>query len=466
MDQLGSDHAQRAAAARRPLLREPGCWQSGTGAERSGAGEDPAAGCHAGPPSGIGSADRCASSARERDDILHCGEPIRAMRAVVGARQAAAQHLAQAGALHETHVGPRGGAVVGFVVGSNREAGYPQAERIETNFSKAGMLKASWGSGALPAPEAGHDGAFRFICKPSHLSYDDPIIYPGQKGRAHLHMFFGNTMADANSDYTSLRTTGESTCNNALNRSAYWIPALLNGRGQVIQPEAIAIYYKRWPKSHPHCQVQGTHCIGLPRGLRYVFGRTMDGKGGMRTYFTCDAPGADNRHWETLVEAAKVCPVGGRIGAVAMSPSCWDGKHLDSPDHRSHMADIYYESVNGQPRCPSTHPYRLPTFTLGAWFLVDETLDRSGNPSPDVQTWYFSSDRMKGMPAMPSGATFHADWYGAWDDDVMQIWLDNCIDKQLSCSGGDLGNGTQIASSEAFNRAHPRLVPIPPDPKD
>jgi hypothetical protein len=75
-------------------------------------------------------------------------------------------------------------------------------------------------------------GAFRFICNPAHLAKDDPIGYPGQPGKSHLHQFFGNTAANANSTYESLRTTGQSTCNSPLNRSAYWMPAMMNGKGQ------------------------------------------------------------------------------------------------------------------------------------------------------------------------------------------------------------------------------------------
>lgn len=356
-------------------------------------------------------------------------------------------------------------ASTGFVVGSNTSDGFPQLEKIPTNFSTAGLLQASWGSGAIPGKEAPSVGAFRFLCKPSHLSYDDPIVYPKQAGKAHLHMFFGNTLADANSDYQSLRTTGESTCNNKLNRSAYWVPALMNGNGQAIMPEYISVYYKRWPNSHAYCKVEGRPCIGLPRGLRYVFGRTMDGKGGMSTYFVCSAEGVANTHRATLAEAAKGCPIGGKIGAVSIAGSCWDGKHLDTPDHRSHMSDVIYDPATGHPRCPDTHPYRIPTFQLGVWYTVDETLDRTGNMSPDAQTWYFSSDRMRGMPAQTSGATFHADWYGAWDDDTLDTWMANCIEQFLSCSGGDLGNGTQIAYSEPFLRSYPKLVAIPTDPK-
>ncbi|WP_197323377.1 DUF1996 domain-containing protein, partial [Staphylococcus haemolyticus] len=124
-------------------------------------------------------------------------------------------------------------------------------------------------------------GAFRFLCTPSHNAYNDPIVYPGQTGKSHLHTFFGNTKADANSTYESLRTSGESTCNNLLNRSAYWIPALLNGQGKVVMPDYVSIYYKRRPSTDPVCQRQGKACIALPRGLRYVFGYNMStGKGG------------------------------------------------------------------------------------------------------------------------------------------------------------------------------------------
>ena len=355
-------------------------------------------------------------------------------------------------------------APAGSVIGTNMEDGYPQLDKVPTNFSLSGMLTPTWGTGEIARASApGDPGAFRFLCKPSHFAYDDPIVFPGQKGRSHLHMFFGNTLADANSDYTSLRTTGASTCNNALNRSAYWIPALLNGRGQAVLPEYIAIYYKRLPASHPDCQ-QGKGCIGLPRGLRFVFGRTMSGGSTQTSYFNCEGPGAVAGHYLTLVEAAKNCPVGARIGAVIHAPQCWNGKELDSPDHRSHVSYTVSDPHTAAVSCPSTHPYRIHEFTLGAWFPVDDTLDRSGNTSTDITTWHFASDRMAGMTPQVSGMTFHADWYGAWDDDVLATWLANCIDKRLDCSGGDLGNGTQLSYSAEMNATRPHLVAVPAPP--
>lgn len=344
--------------------------------------------------------------------------------------------------------------------------GFPQLEKVANNLNRQQLLQPSWGGGYIAQQAGGPVGEFRFLCKASHVAYDDPIVFPGQVGRSHLHMFFGNTLTSATSTYESLRTTGLSSCQSALNRSAYWIPALMNGRGQVVMPEYVSIYYKRMPYYDPLCQKD--ICVGLPRGLRFVFGRTMSGlqtaptEGGV--YFNCDGPGAVPAAYGNLAEAARNCPNGAVIGAIVNAPECWNGRDLDSPDHRSHMSEFIRDGF-GQVSCPTSHPYRLPHFSLQAWFATDSTLDRSGDTSPTANTWYFSSDRMTGMPALTSGTTFHADWYGAWDDETLDTWMGHCINKMLNCSGGDLGNGTQMVFSNEYNNPPPRLIPVPADPK-
>jgi hypothetical protein len=66
---------------------------------------------------------------------------------------------------------------------------------------------------------------------------------------------------------------------------------------------------------------------------------------------------------------------------------------------------------------------------------------------------------------MTPGSTLHADWFGAWDDAVMAMWTEHCIDKLLSCSGGDLGNGLQLRMDQGYSlKASPRLVPVPARP--
>jgi hypothetical protein len=337
---------------------------------------------------------------------------------------------------------------------------YSELSMVPSNFDVNSELVTSWGSGAIP-PSASPDvvGAFRFICNAGQLLHDDPIVFPGQPGKSHLHQFYGNTSANAYSTYESLRTSGSSTCMSPLNRSAYWMPAMLDGKGSVIRPDYVAIYYKRRPITDPKCSLTSGdaraegNCIPLPNGLKFIFGFDML-TGKARTgslYFNCDGPGATQGHYESIPAAIATCPAGAKIGAVVNAPSCWDGKNLDSPNHRDHVAYKEYGSW-GYAKCPSTHPFVIPDFTLQAWWSI--------GASDDLSQWRLSSDEMR--PDLPHGSTFHADWFGAWDNTVMSMWTDNCINKKLNCSGGDLGNGKQIRMFSGFSwTASPRLVPVP-----
>jgi hypothetical protein len=293
-------------------------------------------------------------------------------------------------------------------------------------------------------------GAFRFICNAGQILRDDPIVFPGQPGKSHLHQFYGNTSANANSTYKSLRETGDSTCGKPLNRSAYWMPAMLDGNGNVVRPDFVSIYYKRRPKSDPKCQSLGSafgaegKCVNLPNGLKFIFGYDMlTGKSPTGwLWFNCG--GAKFQNLE-----APDCNVPGRqIGAVIEAPDCWDGKNLDSANHRDHVAHSFYDGNTGQKRCDDAHPYVIPAFTLGAWFTV-----------PQNGKMQLSSDAM--VPGAPRGTTFHADFWMAWDPIVHNMWEDNCLDKLLNCSAGELGNGMQIQDGWLRNDPAPKVVPIP-----
>jgi hypothetical protein len=129
---------------------------------------------------------------------------------------------------------------------------------IADTFNTNDGLQPAYGTGVIPVASPDDVSGFRFMCKPSHISKDDPVVYPGQPGASHLHTFWGNTGTNANSNYQSLRTTGQSTCDNRgantpLNRSAYWMPAMLDGAGDVVLPDMINTYYKQLPHGSPNC---------------------------------------------------------------------------------------------------------------------------------------------------------------------------------------------------------------------
>ena len=141
---------------------------------------------------------------------------------------------------------------------SNNDPKFRQFENVPSSQLDLNALTdqvAKFDNGSSP------DGQFRAACQYSHFAYDDPIIFPGEPGRSHLHMFFGNTEADAYSTVDSLLRSGGGTCSGfELNRSAYWTPALLDGKGNAVVPERIILYYKT---------KQPENVARMPQGLQF-----------------------------------------------------------------------------------------------------------------------------------------------------------------------------------------------------
>lgn len=305
-------------------------------------------------------------------------------------------------------------------------------------------------------------GAFRFLCGPGHLSYDDPIVYPGQPGKAHLHQFFGNLEANAHSTYASLRASGESTCHNELNRSAYWMPAMLDGKGHVVRPDFVSIYYKRRPKTDPFCTTAAKGCVGIPRGLRFVFGwdqtrpNEPQPENAVHTNFKCvEGWNATTATFRDMVEPMKVCKPGQWLNATISTPECWNGVDLDTPDHRSHLAEMVRDRNTGQVSCPASHPWVIPQFTMGVGYSIEA--------GDEPTLWHLSSDHMLPASLHRPGASFHSDYFEGWEEDIRLRWEAGCIDKMLNCSDGDLGDGQLMARGKhyATGRASPRLVAVP-----
>jgi hypothetical protein len=324
---------------------------------------------------------------------------------------------------------------------------------ITDNFNtQDGLITASWG---IP-PSMGSDpsGAFRMICGAGQVAYDDPIVYPGQPGKAHLHQFYGNLAAGANSTYTSLRTTGNSTCGDpsnpaAVNRSGYWMPAMLDGAGNVVKPEYVAIYYKRLPASDPRCTRSNPgaegDCVGIPTGLRFITGYNMaTGTQDAHPFFYCQnsdngtIKAVSSTLHDNISQVIADCPVGARLTLNISAPDCWDGKNLDTADHRSHVAfgSYVWDAAKAQSyyRCDDAHPYVMPQLAIIAFYTVDANFA--------ANKWHLSSDEM--VPGALPGTTFHADYWEAWSPTVRDTWLASCINGHLNCAGGDLGNGTAI----------------------
>lgn len=310
---------------------------------------------------------------------------------------------------------------------------------IASEFDVMTRLQKSWGHGR-PAKDNGKDpvGAFRMLCGAGVIKDVDNIVAFGRRS-PHTHQIAGNEGTTPTSTYRDLRTSGASSCGSEANRTNYWMPVLLNGRGDIVQPDYLILYYKRRPASDPKCQgfndglkAQGK-CVPLPNGLRMIAGYDFATGKSAGLHFNC-VGGPDTKNKRNLEELQAACPVNKQFIATVTFPSCWDGKNLDSPNHRSHMAYAGYGS-RGWLKCPASHPYVIPK--LEQKYTYSQAAGEVYSYASDAQ-----------VPGARRGETGHGDFFEAWDPVVKQMWEDNCLNKRLNCSGGDLGNGWQIKAGD------------------
>ena len=291
-----------------------------------------------------------------------------------------------------------------------------------SRHSNTPSVRLDMGALTEPAPRpdngASPEGQFRVACEYSHFGSDDPIIFPGQPGASHLHMFFGNTLVNANTTEEQLLNTGGGTCSGfELNRSAYWTPALLDGNGNTIVPDAIILYYKtKFPGE----------VSPMPQGLQMLAGNfdresfeTSD-----RLHWSCGGSGAAYNKTNRIPDCG-----GDYVNATIQFPSCWDGVNLGSSDFVSHL-----DFGSDHEPCPSSHPVRLPRISILLYYPGVGSVDG----------WHLASDNTNGFNS-PPGGTLHADWWGAWNDDAMNLWINGCMRASRNCSFGQTGTNIQLA---------------------
>jgi hypothetical protein len=218
---------------------------------------------------------------------------------------------------------------------------------------------------------------FLTLCATSHRSNDDPIAHPGKRGASHSHTFFGNRETDAHSTPDAL-AGGRSSCGTRGDASAYWIPTLF-ADGDPLRPLVALVHYVRTIVDPVRT---------FPQGLRMIAGEAdaRRPQSTRATYWTCGAQ--DGRRRRT---SAPTCAAGEFLNLHVTFPSCWDGRRLDSADHKSHMSYPVNE------RCPRTHPVGVPTIVLVVVFA-----DPGGGR-------VLASGRFGG----------HADFMNAWDPEAL-----------------------------------------------
>ncbi|HEY0117179.1 MAG TPA: DUF1996 domain-containing protein [Cellulomonas sp.] len=214
-----------------------------------------------------------------------------------------------------------------------------------------------------PAAAANGDPQFKVVCIPTRMAQDDPIVFPGQPGKSHMHTFFGARTVTASTTLTSLLADTWSACGSGfgLDKSGYWVPSLEeNGQYQFASDESIqlAVYYKR---AGGHAGVPVAQAI--PQGLRMIAGDMMATTPQDDVWFKC-ADVNDSGNQSQLVKGFPSCGSNQHIIEELLFPDCWDGVHLDSANHKSHMA----YSSGPAATCPADHPVKLPQITFEVWY--------------------------------------------------------------------------------------------------
>ncbi len=268
----------------------------------------------------------------------------------------------------------------------------------------------------IPAPFARRVadgvGAFRTQCQMSHMNFDDPMVFPGQVGASHLHAFFGHSSIDAFLQPGHLRDAGvKSTCGGGTaNNSGYWVPALIGKDGVPLVPTNNIVYYKSGYGGVDPEDVQE-----FPQGLRMIAGNAKSSASQLPlAYWEC--VDTSSEHFGSI---PATCPSGTKEFQMSVSfPQCWDGKNLDSSDHKSHMA---YPN-NG---CPSTHPVPVPAISFNIRYAVPT----SGMASLRLASDMYSTD-------LPGGLSAHGDWWDGWDHEIVKKWMLNCVNAGMDCGGG------------------------------
>ncbi|KAF9654023.1 hypothetical protein BDM02DRAFT_1154676 [Thelephora ganbajun] len=253
-----------------------------------------------------------------------------------------------------------------------------------------------------------------FLIGPNVLTVEraDPIVTPGGIA-GHVHRVIGGSnfgVEIPSSDY--LRESECTSTGIEEDKSAYWFPQLYfqyaDGTFELV-PGGPVTYYL-FPSD-------GNTTI-FPDNFRMISGNSAKapptGSAEQRAVsFLClNFNGVSSKH-DFLPEMS--CPNG--VRAQLNFQSCWDGKNVDSPDHKSHVS--YRAGGPDSGDCTPDFPFSLPRIFNEMYYDTPQFNDKLNLAKNPKQPFVFSNGDA-------TGAMYHGDFYMGWDRNTLQRVVKEC----------------------------------------
>ncbi|MFG2796712.1 DUF1996 domain-containing protein [Streptomyces pseudovenezuelae] len=268
---------------------------------------------------------------------------------------------------------------------------------------------------------------------------DNVIVAPGvSNGAHHFHDYIGNQSNTAFASDQDL-ANAETSCVDQGDKSTYYWPVirLQNGTqeqdadkpgggvegnaGKIVTPKEVTLTFVGNPRSK---------VTAMPRLLRIITGDAkafVNGPANANASWSCT--GFEDRQ---LKDKYPLCPQGSDVVRTFKFQSCWDGRNIDSANHRTHVAFAQNDGT-----CPNGFK-AIPQLVQRIVYDVDApSLNDGGRTTP-----LFAVDSFPEQLHKP--VTDHGDFINVFDEKLMNEMV-GCINDGRQCGAGtgqdDPGNG-------------------------